>query len=55
MMADPRVVVDDPTFFPNVARIPNVMLRHYDPKNPVIVLYLASIDFSNSRHPDGFI
>ena len=30
-MATPRVVVDDPVRFPNVARIVDVMLRHVDP------------------------
>lgn len=46
MMATPRVVVDDPVLFPNVARIVDVMLRHVDPQNQLFVQHLASTDSS---------
>ncbi|CAI9303066.1 unnamed protein product [Lactuca saligna] len=43
-MAASRIVVDDPTIFPIVARIPYVMLKLVDPQNLLLVQYLASID-----------
>ena len=43
-MASPQIVVDDPTIFATITRILDVMLRLVDPQNPLVVLYLVSID-----------
>lgn len=36
-IATPRIFVDDPTVFPNVARIMDAMLKLVDPKNLLLV------------------
>ena len=38
---DPKNVEDDLEVFPNVARIPDAMLRKLDLKNHVLVVYLT--------------
>lgn len=47
-MTAPRVYVDDVNVCPNVALIPYSMLKLVDPKNQLLVQYLASIDSSTT-------
>lgn len=42
----PRTVVDDEEVFASVARIPDAMLKKVDPTNPILVVYLQSINSS---------
>lgn len=46
-MAGQRLFVDDLVVFPNVARIPDAMLKLLYPQNQLLIQYLASIDSSN--------
>lgn len=46
-MATPRVSVDDVNVFPYVASIPDSILKLVDPKNQLLVQYMASIDSTN--------
>lgn len=47
VMTAPRVFVDDATIFPKVAQITDSMHKLVDPKNQLLVQYLASIDSPN--------
>ena len=38
-----KTVEDNAKNFPNIARIPNVMLQKVDPVNPILVEYLTNI------------
>lgn len=40
----PKTVEDDSEGFPNVARLPDAMLRKVDPTNPILVAYLHTIN-----------
>lgn len=39
-----NTVEDNSEVFPNVTRIPDVMLRKVDPSNPILVAYLQTIN-----------
>lgn len=40
----PKEVKDDVEVFPNIARIPDAMLKRVDPVNPVLLEYLKSVN-----------
>lgn len=40
----PKTMDDDSEIFPNIARIPDAMLRKVDPADPILVAYLQTIN-----------
>lgn len=46
MYQTPKIVTDDPSLFPNVARILDVMLCKIDPANPILVQSLSTMNLN---------